>query len=751
MNVLLINPPGWQKHSYNLGLAYLAGSLRANNEGVLILDLNNHRYSDEKLRTIIEDFNPGVIGISVKTATANTSRSLFCKLKRIFPNIIYVAGGPHITLCGAEFMAENKDVDFCVIGEGEITFNELVKRVGQKEQVSDLSNIHFRKKEKVICNNSGIYPDVTKLPFPTFDHVHNMDFSNFMYPLLTSRGCPYGCIYCCVGLISGKKWRTRTPEDVVEELLRAKDTHQISSFEIMDDNFTLDMNRAKNICRLLIKKKVNLRWWCHNGLRADRLDQKLLHLMKKAGCQSIALGIESGDGKVFANINKGEKLSDISEAVRMIKKSGIKCVGYFIIGLPGDSIESTKRSIKFQRGLGLCDYKYNMLIPYPGTKIWDTIKDRGKLLVDIRGIYHFGDEMKVPFETDSLSKETLQQCYSLADNQEWMEGEEDLLEIERGFRAQYNRRIKKALFISNGQRWSGDNIKSAYPDAHIVRIHQHFIGDSEQNEYYLGKNLKDSCFDELFRLTKDQGCRILFDMSKRKLFLQKVNKDEKEYIRREKLPSMPDWDGSAKKYFATRLKNHSAECSSSLNGIIYKDNIALPFSPTPQWEKVPCGKVEGGLAFISLAACDENSIYTADYLTMKTESGPRTIMTAEGDPLFPEKIFEETDVLFCPESIHDFAFIVSRAKLNVLCDLNGNKTSGLKYKVINPSLMNRGFYIKRRLRRAWEEFKHLALKGMSPSRTVFLKGLKVCFLWVQIGFLLIYKSIKDLSCHIIRV
>ncbi|MDD5097394.1 MAG: cobalamin-dependent protein, partial [Candidatus Omnitrophica bacterium] len=208
MKVLLIDPPGWQKHSLSLGLAYLAGALQAANLDVLILDLNNHTYSDERINKIIIDYRPEVIGISVKTATANVSAQIVRRLKNIFPKIIYVAGGPHITLCAKEFIQEHKEIDLAISGEGEEALVKLIKNIQDgKKDISKISGISYRKDDNAVFSNTYENLDISKLNFPVFDCVKDMVFTDFRYPLLTSRGCPYGCIFGCVGLISGKKCR----------------------------------------------------------------------------------------------------------------------------------------------------------------------------------------------------------------------------------------------------------------------------------------------------------------------------------------------------------------------------------------------------------------------------------------------------------------------------------------------------------------------------------------------------------------
>lgn len=699
MKVLLIDPPGWQKHSLNLGLAYLAGAVQAANSEVQILDMNNHVYPEERIKEIIIDYSPKVIGISVKTATANASAEIIRRLKNIFPHIIYVVGGPHITLCGKEFIQENKEIDLGIMGEGERSLVNLIKNIKEgRKDISEINGICYRNNGSSVFSNVYEKPDISKLTFPVFDCVRDMDFTNFRYPLLTSRGCPHGCIFCCVGLISGKKWRFREPGDVVNELLQAKDSYQIQYFEIMDDNFTFDIDRAKKICMLIIKKKLHLHWWCHNGLRADRLDQGLLNLMKKAGCTSIALGVESGDEKVFNTINKGEKLSDIVRAVKMIKKAGIKSVGYFIVGLPGDSIDSTKRSIRFQRGLGLSDYKYNILVPYPGTKIWENVKEKGRLLTEIKGAYHFGDNIKIPFETDKISKKTLEQCMYLVENQEWVRGENDIINIRKDFNVRFGRNIKRAVFIENDSKSAAKNIEIECKNANVLNIKNECILDEIKDKYLLKSDCEGSNFDALLKLMQAEGWEIILDISKKRLLMRRVKKIENEYVRGEILPHLSKWDGSARRYFAIRLKKSSPSICSAKNGIIYKDSIALPFSPDFQCGKTPCGKIESGLAFISASAFSLNSTYTADYATANREFELQELIISDNKESALERILAESDILFCPETLGYFSLVFSRAAMNVVYYCTGHGINSLRYKALDQFFIGYNYYFTRKAR-----------------------------------------------------
>ena len=749
MKVLLIDPPGWQKHSLNLGLAYLAGAIRLLNFDVQILDMNSHAYFEESLKKIIADYNPNAIGISIKTATANTSIETFRLLKNLFPKIIYIAGGPHITLCGKEFIEENKEVDFAIIGEGEISLISLIKNIhDKKKDFSNIDGICYRKNGNIVFNTSKKL-DVSKLPFPRFEYIKDMDLTDFRYPLLTSRGCPYGCIFCCVGLIAGKKWRAREPQDVVNELLQAKDNYQISSFEIMDDNFTFDVDRAKDICRLLIKKKIRLDWWCHNGLRADKLDSELLALMKRSGCRSIALGIESGDENVFGNINKGERLSDIIRAVKMIKKAGIKCVGYFIVGLPGDSIDSTKNTVKFQRRLGLSDYKYNILIPYPGTRMWDIVRERGRLLIDIRGAYHFGDSIEIPFETDQISRRTIEKCHYLANNQGWVYGEEDLKEIRKNFKSRFNRDIKRVVFITKDCEKTAKNIEIEYGNVKVLEIKQDSVPNDVKNRCLIQDNCKDSCFDALFRLMQDREYQIIADMLKMKIFIKKVI-GMKEYVRNEILPNASEWDDSPRQYFATKLKYNSPDVSSPKNGIIYKDNIALPFSPYPQWEKIPCGKIESGLAFISVAAFDPKAVYATDYLTVREECELRELITLDGKEPALEKIIRESDILFCPEALEYFSLLVSGSKMNAVYHSNGHGPGSLEYRLTDSFSLKNSHCIIKKMKYIYSGIRKINSIAFTQFIIIIKKSLKVFMLWTQIIIFIALKNIKGFISKVVR-
>lgn len=414
--ILLINPDGWQKESINLGLSYVAGFSLSLGHEVRILDMNANHLSDDDLVKKVQGFSPSIIGVSVKTATANEAGRIISLLSKIFTDMIYVAGGPHITLCAESFMRAYPECNYAVSGEGEIIFGRLVEAISTGAMPVDIDGVVWRNNKDIIITPWEPPSDLDGLPLPSLDIIEGFSWGGFRYPIVTSRGCPFDCIYCCVNKLTGsRKWRSRSAMNVVDELEHVVKKQNITHFEIWDDNFTLDLKRAKEICREIIRRGLHLSWYCHNGIRADRIDHELAVLMKAAGCTSVAFGIESGNSQTFDSIKKGEPLSAVVDAVKIVKEAGIEAVGYFIIGLPGDTLELFIETVRFQRSLNLNHYVFGVLIPYPKTEVWDIVCQRGRLFCDITETQHFStDLVPVSFELPEFPRNDMIRAYYIA-------------------------------------------------------------------------------------------------------------------------------------------------------------------------------------------------------------------------------------------------------------------------------------------------------------------------------------------------
>ena len=259
-------------------------------------------------------------------------------------------------------------------------------------------------------------PDPKYLPFPNFQTF--LGYNQIQnYPLLTSRGCPFNCSFCAVRFVSTRKWRSRNPEDCIEELLQAKkDLKNLNIVTIYDDNPMFKKNHIKNFIKLYLDENINLPLNIINT-RADSLDDEIISLLKKAKCPLIGIGVESGDKEVFKKISKGETLGDIEKAVNLIKKHKIPLALCFVIGLEGDTFEKTKKSIELAKTLKPNHIYWNMITPFEGTSIKEWYDKNGKVFNLINtSSYVDGDFMceEPCAETPEFSIKERKKAYILA-------------------------------------------------------------------------------------------------------------------------------------------------------------------------------------------------------------------------------------------------------------------------------------------------------------------------------------------------
>ena len=409
MKIAFVDPKGIH-FGLNTGIAYIASSLKKMGwSGIRVFDFNNNTTRrDERLEELS---SYDVIGFSVKSFTKEDVVAIASQLKR--SGNILVAGGPHISLDGMNFLIENTSFDYAIPGEGEYSMVQLIEVIEGKEKLENIKGIIYRKEGTPIANGDAErIIDLDALPFPdycSFDSI--LDGRIYNYPLVTSRGCPYQCTYCCVRRIMGKQWTAHSVGKIVAELKEVQEKYSSKVFNVQDDNFTLDMQRALNFCDAIVREGMTFKWSCPNGIRADRIDEKLIGSMKRAGCFMVAFGIESANGKEFNSIKKGENLQDIVTAVSFAQKQGIYVVGNFIIGLPYSNLASIHESIRFAKTLRLEACVFNLLVPFPGTEIWAWVKNNGRLLMDWREGFTQGGEPKVVFETDDFPLRDRIQAY----------------------------------------------------------------------------------------------------------------------------------------------------------------------------------------------------------------------------------------------------------------------------------------------------------------------------------------------------
>jgi radical SAM superfamily enzyme YgiQ (UPF0313 family) len=360
-----INPP--------LGLCYVASVYEKAGIEVKIIDANVLNLTplevvDEAIR-----FGADAVGVSILTP----AHEYACKIAELLPRgeITSIAGGPHASACPDELK------DFDVVYQGDLGIECLPAR-------------HL-----LIANgvNKPYYSAGTRY-FP-------------WAPVITSFGCPYDCYYCNKKTF-GYKWRSRNAEDVADEITMLVDKYGVREIDFYDDCFNMDIERAEKILAMIRRYKLCLRF--SNGLRIDKITKPLLAKMKEAGTEFIAYGIESGNQAILDRIPKQITLEQIRQGVAWTKEAGIEVMGFFMLGLLGDTVETMQDTINFAKSLNLDYANFSLATPYPGTKMWDMVKAKGKINLTSYADYQHQTGKCLWEYPDMATPTEIEQMYRLA-------------------------------------------------------------------------------------------------------------------------------------------------------------------------------------------------------------------------------------------------------------------------------------------------------------------------------------------------
>ena len=361
---------------------------------IKIVDAQFHNMTQEAFRRVIEDYYPHYVGISVMTSEYCDILDIAAGIvKSVNKNIIVIAGGVHVTT-NYDYVMRNKNIDYGVRGEGEYVLKNLIKFLnGEIDFPSE--GLIFRNGDEVIVQNQAIVKDISKLPWPAYELV---DYKAYLEKaqrfgpnraaelpcarLVTTRGCPFGCSFCQVEIISGKKVRYRDPEDVVNELLFLKEKYGIKSIIFEDDNLLMAGNNyAKRLFTLMIERKLELKW-TGIAFALFLLTDKLLDLMRDSGCVGINVAIESGNERVLREIVKKpiKDLNMVPEIIEQIKKRGMYCIANFVIGFPGETWDEIRETINFAEHCGADYIKIFIAVALYKTKLYKIAIDTGALV-----------------------------------------------------------------------------------------------------------------------------------------------------------------------------------------------------------------------------------------------------------------------------------------------------------------------------------------------------------------------------------
>ncbi len=402
MRIILASPEAkvWSERKHiPLGLGYLAAVLRNNGHEIMIYDAAIEDYPVEYyIEQAEQDGRPyKLIGITAATPLIGDAWTMAATAKRC--GLTTILGGPHLTIMPGESLGpEHPYVDYTFKGEAEHGLLEFVTALeaGERPEDRDIPGLNFRHGDEVIVSPiSPMIEDLDSLPFPAHD-LFNIDKYTNLQPLtdgldrharsftiLTSRGCPYKCTFCSKP-VTGDTWRGRSVENVVAEwrwLVKGLGATEIG---VTDDIWNLKMPRAKELCRRLVEEGLTTAPWVTvHGMKVNHTDPELFHLMKAAGCKRVGFGVENGDPWMLRNvIRKGQSLDQVRDAFRWAKAANLHTMGFFIFGMPKDTEQTMEATTRLALELDPDLANFMLAAPFPGTKMWDMIKEGGEIFAN---------------------------------------------------------------------------------------------------------------------------------------------------------------------------------------------------------------------------------------------------------------------------------------------------------------------------------------------------------------------------------
>lgn len=393
MKTLLLNPPSFDEfdggagsryparreiHSfwYPTWLAYPAGLIRDSR----LFDAPSHGFKPEETVRIAGDYDFVVLFTS--TAGFQSDVRLVERMKEAKPGIKITFVGPHVSVLPEESLKASTAIDFVVRKE----FDYAVAEFASGKKVEEIDGISFRKNGHMIHNpDRPLIEDLDALPFAVEIYKRDLDITRYNIPFLhhpyisfyTSRGCPALCTFCLwPQTMCGHRWRTRSSDNVVAEVRRSQELFpEAKEIFFDDDTFTIDKSRVLELCHKL--KPLHLTWSCNARVTTD---VEALKAMKEAGCRLLVVGFESGDPAILKNIKKGATVEQALAFMRHCRRLGLKVHGDFQMGLPGETHETIRKTVRFAMKLDPETIQVSMSHPYPGTEFYRYLQDRGYLI-----------------------------------------------------------------------------------------------------------------------------------------------------------------------------------------------------------------------------------------------------------------------------------------------------------------------------------------------------------------------------------
>ncbi|HNW43291.1 MAG TPA: radical SAM protein [Elusimicrobiales bacterium] len=409
--------------SLPLGLLYVAAALRQAGCGeVSVLDARMLRLNHKEISARIRDLAPDLVGLTGMSTEAEFIHALARLAKEAAPRCKVVVGGPYATTSPEEAVGD-PNIDFAVLGEGEGTACELAAALAQGGEVAGLAGLAYKKDGRPAVNpRRPVIEDIDSLPMPAWDLVdvekyfhlwvrHSQNpfpYSERIMPLFTSRGCPYGCVYC--HNIFGKKTRLRSVDSVLREIELLVEKYGVGEIEITDDIFNIDLPRAKAICDGIVRRGIKIKISFPNGLRVDRMDEELVLKLRAAGTHALAYAIESGSPAVQRRIGKNLDLEKARQIIRFTYAQGIIVCGFFMLGFPDETKEELLSTARFAREVPFHQANFFFVTPRPNTALYEMARNKISAQKADTGANYFNFSVNLSAVSDSDLRDIMEEA-----------------------------------------------------------------------------------------------------------------------------------------------------------------------------------------------------------------------------------------------------------------------------------------------------------------------------------------------------
>jgi anaerobic magnesium-protoporphyrin IX monomethyl ester cyclase len=391
MKVVLSTPPGKTTELWPpLGLLYIASSTRAKrSDDIRVIDAFCENLSQEELVSRVVKERPDVFGMNCSTHTFLDTIGTLGRLRKELPEVKLVLGGFHATFAAERIMRKYPFLDFLVKGEAELSFPKLLDHIEKGTPPDDVDGIGYRMNGKTIGREPVLNLDLDSLTFPARELAREVEYGYYhknikltfgkFTTISSSRGCPYRCTYCSCAAFSQRKWRPRSPENVVDELEQLYE-QGYECLVFVDDNLTHSKPRMERICDLIRERRIRMRFYCEG--RADNASPELLRRMKHAGFDVIYFGIESPQANVLEYYRKTVRAERAERAIFDARSAGLLVLTSYIVGAPVESLEDMNKTIEFILRTRPHAVQINILDVLIGTEIWERLEAQGVIRPD---------------------------------------------------------------------------------------------------------------------------------------------------------------------------------------------------------------------------------------------------------------------------------------------------------------------------------------------------------------------------------